>query len=240
MPDLSRQLEIQAQQNAAGQRRERESRIARGVPFEDNFQTAIELAEQERQEDLERANREAEAAQRQRAEDEREIAIDRQAERCESELQRLNQQAFQVVWAARLQNPHLPSGPQVPQLIINELEEMQAPELSIGSVLNAYQRLFDKGVLKPNYSKAAREKAISEAESWREQGHQIPVEYEQDPETLTEQQSRELMRKLQPVSVTQMRHLTDRLDEYREYRGKKSPAPVGDDSLSRRAAKVRL
>ncbi|HEX2558405.1 MAG TPA: hypothetical protein VHK86_08810, partial [Nitrososphaera sp.] len=59
MPDLSEMLKRQASQNAEDQRRARESRIARGEVWEDDMQTQLRLAEQDRLANIERANAEA-------------------------------------------------------------------------------------------------------------------------------------------------------------------------------------
>jgi hypothetical protein len=228
MPDLSEMLKRQASQNAEDQRRARESRIARGEVWEDEMQTHLRLAEQDRLEGIARANREAAEAEQKRAEDDREIALAQQAERHQAQYDDLYKQMESIVWATKLQNPEIPMGPNVRDIIVNELESMQVPEVSQGSILAAYERLFARGVLTPDYSRSARTKAIEEAEKARSNGLPIPFEFEQDPETMSPEQAMAMQRRLQPVSVVQLRALTEKLQDYAEYKErKKSPAGKG-------------
>jgi hypothetical protein len=228
MPDLAQQLKMQAERNAENDRQEREYRIENGIPFADSFDIAVEMAERDKRMALERAASDAAEAERKRVEDDKEIALAQQAERHQAHYDQLYQQMQQLIWATKLQNPRIPTGPAVQKVLVDELESMRVPEVSMGSIMAAYENLFDRGVLVPDYSKGARANAIELAEKARRNGLQIPVEYEKPPEEMTPEEAMAMQRRLQPVSVAQLKALTGKLQDYAEYKQrKKSPAGKG-------------
>ncbi|HEX3319707.1 MAG TPA: hypothetical protein VHR84_03310 [Terriglobales bacterium] len=192
------------------------------------MQTQLRLAEQDRLANIERANAEAAEAERQRIESEREIEIDRRAERHQQQLEGLTKQMEQLVWATKLQHPKIPMGPGVKDVLINELESMRVPEISMGSIMAAYENLFARGTLVPDYSRSARANAIELAEKARRNGLEIDFSFEKDPSEMSAEEAQALMRKLPSVNVGTMKALSEQLEDYHTYKErKKSPAGKG-------------